>query len=187
MIKNTIEALQKLKVDCLYKKNTHANAARRLYKEAKQFKNFLIVGSALASISIIMNIGLWDTMKTPVNYNYILVIQIIFNLIGAAGGLFVFYGTYFSDYYIKMEQATQHELVCTDLNLTHKKIRNIEAIYLDSQLSDEMLKEKLESLTEEYSAKINSVPITENIDFEKAREDFQKGYSTEYTEKELNS
>lgn len=187
MATKTIEALKKLKVDCLYKKSTHANAARRLNKEAKRFKVLLIIGSAFASISSIMNIGVWDTLKTPENRNYILVIQIIFNFVGAVGALFVLYATYFSDYYNKMDQANQHELVCTNLNFTHKKIRNVEAMYIDEKLTDDMLIEELKNLTEEYTVKIKSVPITESDDFQKAREDFNKGYLTDYSDKELNS
>lgn len=187
MSNKTLEALQKLKVDCLFKKATHANASRRLSREARLFKKFLIIGSAFASVSTIMNIGVWDTMKTPENSNYILAIQIIFNIIGASGALFVLYASSFSDYHNKMEQANQHELVCTDLNLTHKKIRNVEAIYLDGKITDEMLVEELNSLTEEYTSKISSVPITESADFQNAREDFKKGYLSDYTEEELNS
>ena len=187
MNNNTLEALQKLKVDCLYKKSTHANAARRLFKESKRFKNYLIFGSALASISTIMNIGVWDTMKSPATYNYVLAVQIIFNVIGAIGALFVLYASFFTDYYAKMEQANQHENVCTDLNLTHKKIRNIEAKYLDGQITDILLSNELMNLTEEYTTKIKSVPITQFKDFQKAREDFKKGYLTDYSEKELKS
>ena len=41
----TLLALQKLKVDCLYKKSTHFNAARRLKNTSNKFKIALIVGN----------------------------------------------------------------------------------------------------------------------------------------------
>lgn len=181
MGQETLTALQKLKVDCLYKKSTHFNAARRLKKAGGTFRIFLIIGSITASFSTIMNIGIWDKIPdTPI------AILVIVNLLGALGGFLILYTTAFSDYKSKIDSASKHDNVGNDLNMIFKKIRNTEALYLDKMIGDKKLKKALEELAEDYSSKCYASPITEKKDFEQARKDFKKGYLTKYTKEELN-
>lgn len=179
--KATFEALRKLKVDCLFKKSTHFNAARRIKNGGDRFRWALIVGTIAASFSTIMNVGIWD--KIPgANIGF----QVVINILGALGGFLILYTTTFSDYKSKIDIANKHESIANDLNFTFKRIRNTEAIYKDGLISDQLLTEHLEQLTQEYINRCNNAPITQDEDFLKARENFQKGYTAEYKENELN-
>lgn len=181
MGKETLSALKKLKVDCLYKKSTHFNAARRLKRSGNAFRFFLVAGALFASFSTIMNVGIWD--KIP---GSTLTVQIIVNILGALGGFLILYTTAFSDYKSRIDTAAKHDNVGNDLNLIFKKIRNTEAMYQDKLMDNSELQKALEELTDDYTLKCYAAPITEKKDFQQAREDFKKGYLTEYTEKELN-
>jgi len=181
MDQETITALQKLKVDCLYKKSTHFNAARRLKSAGNAFRFFLIAGSIAASFSTIMNIGVWDKISEST-----LAIQIVVNVLGALGGFLILYTTAFSDYKSKIDTAAKHDNIGNDLNLIFKKIRNTEAFYQDKLIDDAELQKNLEDLTNEFTSKCYAAPIAEKKDYLQAKEDFEKGYLTEYTEKELN-
>lgn len=178
--KKTLDALRKLKIDCLYKKSTHFNAARRLKTNGDRFKLVLVIGAIAASFSTIMNVGLWD--KFP-NSEWI---QIIVNILGALGGFMILYTTTFSDYKSKIDLANKNENIANDLNLIFKKIRNTEARYIDKLINDKELSDYLQQLTEQYTIRCSNVPITLDEDFKKARKDFKKGYTSEYTEEELN-
>ncbi|MBN1181668.1 MAG: SLATT domain-containing protein [Bacteroidales bacterium] len=180
MAKETLLALQKLKVDCLYKKSTHFNAARRIKRSSNVFQLFLIIGTIFAAFSTIMNVGIWD--KIPCDT---LVIQVIVNVLGALGGFLILYTTTFSDYKSKIDTANKHDNVGNDLNLIFKNIRNTEAAYIDDLITDDQLLKTLNDLTTEYVAKCYSAPITEKEDFEQAREDYKNGYLAEYTDEEL--
>ncbi len=181
MGQETLTALKKLKVDCLYKKSTHFNAARRLKRASNVFRFFLIAGTIFASFSVIMNVGIWD--KIPGDT---LSIQVIVNVLGALGGFLILYTTAFSDYKSRIDTAAKHDNIGNDLNLIFKRIRNKEAIYQDKLIDNAELQRALEELTGDYTSKCYAAPITDDKDFQKAREDFQKGYLTEYTEEELN-
>jgi hypothetical protein len=178
--RKTVVAFRKLKVDCHYKKSTHFNAARRIKIEGDRFQYALIFGTIAASFSTIMNIGLWN--KFPNSEG----IQVIVNILGALGGFLILYTTTFSDYRSKIDLANKHENIANDLNLIFKKIRNNEARYLDKLMTDEQLSDVLENLTEQYTMKCSSVPITLDEDFQKARKNFKKGYSSDYSEEELS-
>jgi hypothetical protein len=181
MGQETLNALKKLKVDCLYKKSTHFNAARRLKKSGSVFRYFLIAGTIFASFSTIMNIGIWDKIPDmPIS------IPIIVNVLGALGGFLILYTTAFSDYKSRIDTATKHDNVGNDLNLIFKNIRNTEAFYQDKLINDAELQKALEELTNDYTSKCYAAPITDDQDFQKARTEFNKGYLTEYKEEELN-
>ena len=181
MGQETLIALKKLKVDCLYKKSTHFNAARRLKRSSSVFLFFLIAGTIFASFSTIMNVGIWD--KIPGDT---IAIQVVVNVLGALGGFLILYTTVFSDYKSRIDTATKHDNIGNDLNLIFKKIRNTEAIYQDNLIDDAELQKALEELTSDYTTKCYAAPITDKKDYQQAREDYQKGYLTEYTEEELN-
>lgn len=181
MADNTLKVLQKLKVDCLYKKSTHFNAARRLHKEGIIFRYLLIAGTICASFSAIMNVGLWDKIQEDTT-----VIQVIVNLLGALGGFLILYSTAFSDYRNKIELSSKHENIGNDLNLVFKRIRNIEAKHIDNIISNESLADNLDSVTQEYTTVCSSAPITKDEDYFKAKDNFGEGYTAEYTEEELN-
>lgn len=166
----------------MFKKSTHFNAARRISTEGDRFRWVLIIGTLLASFSTIMNVGLWE--KIP---GIPLFIPTIVNLLGAAGGFLILYTTTFSDYKSKLELASKHESIGNDLNLIHKKIRNVEASFLDNLITGEILLDSLSSLTKQYITRCTNAPITKDEDFEKARENYEKGFTTEYMEAELNS
>ncbi|WP_425391699.1 SLATT domain-containing protein [Ekhidna sp.] len=177
----TLQAVRKLKVDCLYKKSTHFNAARRLKTGSERFRTALIVGTIAASFSTIMNVGIWD--KIPGENTWV---QVIVNILGALGGFLILYTTTFSDYKNKIDIANKHENIANDLNLIFKRIRNTEARYLDSLINDSGLSDALKQLTEDYTTKCSNAPITADEDFLQAKENFEKGYTAEYTDKELN-
>lgn len=179
---HTLQALKKLKVDCLYKKSTHFNAARRLQKDSKFHRYSLIIGTILASFSTIMNVGIWNKIQGDTT-----VIQVAVNILGAFGGFLILYTSAFSDYKSKIDLSNKHENIGNDLNLIFKKIRNTEAKYLDKLLTDQQLADSLDSLSQEYISKCDSAPITKDGDYSKARHYFKEGYTTEYTEEELNS
>lgn len=181
MADNTLNALRKLKVDCLYKKSTHFNAARRLKTDSDRFKVALIIGTIAASFSTIMNIGIWDKLPGDTGW-----IEVVVNILGALGGFLILYTTTFSDYKSKIDTANKHENLANELNLIFKRIRNIESRYLDHLIDDSKLSEYLDLLTNEYIAKCSNAPITTDQDYLKAKENFDKGYTSEYTEQELN-
>lgn len=178
----TLLALKKLKVDCLYKKSTHFNAARRLKIEANNFRITLIFGTVVASFSTIMNVGIWDQIALNTVW-----IQVIVNILGALGGFLILYTSTFSDYKSKIEVANKHENLASDLNLVFKRIRNAEAYYQDKLMGDQKLVENLHQLTQEYTSKCSNAPITKDEDYLKAKENLKKGYTAEYTEEELNA
>ena len=178
---NILNALQKLKVDCLYKKSTHFNAARRVQKGSNIFYGALIAGTVFASVSTIMNIGIWE--KIPGDN---IIWQVLINILGALGGFLILYTTAFSDYKTKIEVANKHEVIANDLNLIFKRIRNTEAAFKDNMISEGELAVRLNSFTDEYIAKCDNAPITKDEDFNKARKNFKKGFTAEYTEEELN-
>ncbi len=178
---HTLLALQKLKVDCHYKKSTHFNAARRLQSDSRVFRLFLIIGTLTSSFSTIMNVGIWDKIEGNT-----LVIEVVVNVFGALGGFLILYSTTFSDYKTKIELASKHESIASQLNLTFKKIRNTEAKYLDKLISRENLTLEVDSLSHEYIEKTSNAPITKDEDYEKARVTFSNGFTSEYTENELN-
>lgn len=108
------------------------------------------------------------------------------NILGALGGFLILYTTTFSDYKSKVDLANKHENIANDLNLIFKKIRNSEAHFIDGLLYDKELITTLQNLTEQYTMKCNSAPITLDSDYLKARKHFEKGYTSQYTEQELN-
>lgn len=179
---HTLQALKKLKVDCLYKKSTHFNAARRLQSISTVYRYLLIIGTIAASFSTIMNVGVWNKIQGDT-----IAIQVIVNTLGALGGFLILYTSAFSDYKSKIDLSNKHENIANDLNLIFKRIRNVEAKYLDKILNDEQLAASLDSLTQEYITKCSSAPITKDEDYLKARDNLKEGYTTEYTEEELNS
>ena len=178
----TLEALRKLKIDCLYNKSTHFNAAYRLKKASNLFRIALIIGSILATFSTIMNVGLWDKIQGDTT-----IIQIIINILGAFGGFLIMYTTTFSDYKTKIDIAYKHENVGNELNQAFKKIRNVEALFLDGLIKEDQLKIELEKLTDSYSSVCKPAPITEPQDYDKAKADFKAGNLTNYSEEELNA
>lgn len=182
MTNETLLALQKLKVDCLYTRGNHFNCARRLKRKSTFFRRFLVGGTIFASFSAIMNVGVWD--KIPGENT---MIQVIVNILGALGGFIILYATTFSDHYQKMELAVNHENVGVELNLIFKQIRNTEAFAKDRMLNEEQLKEKLEELTKLYISKTKSAPITTDEDYQTTKKNFENGATAEYTEKELNA
>jgi len=182
MTNETLIALQKLKVDCLYTKGNHFNAARRLKRWSTFFRRFLVAGTVFASFSAIMNVGVWD--KIPGDNT---IIQVVVNVLGALGGFIILYATTFSDHYQKMELAMKHENAGVELNLIFKQIRNTEAYFKDKLLTDEQLRDKLEELTKLYISKTQSAPITNDEDYQTTKSNFEKGATAEYTEKELNA
>ena len=177
----TLLAIQKLKVDCHYKKSTHFNAARRLKSDSKIFKFFLTLGTIAATFSTVMNVGVWDKIE-----GHTIAVQVIVNVLGALGGFLILYSTTFSDYKTKIELASKHEAIASELNFTFKKIRNIEAKYLDKLIPKDKLSEEVDFLSHEYFEKTINAPITKDEDYIKARENFTKGFTSEYTEIELN-
>ncbi len=179
---HTIDALRKLKVDCLYTKSTHFNAARRLQTDGERFRILLILGTISASFSTMMNVGIWD--KIPGDNTGA---QVVVNILGALGGFLILYTRTFSDYKSKIEVATKHDSIATDLNLVFKRIRNTEANYADGMLDNEQLREALDRLAQEYTSKCANAPLTTDDDFQKARENFKNGFTATYTEQELNS
>ncbi|GCC53254.1 hypothetical protein SanaruYs_34970 [Chryseotalea sanaruensis] len=179
MGQETLKALQKLKVDCIYKKNTHFNAARRVHSEANRFRIFLIAGTISASFSTIMNIGVWEHINIDTTY-----IQVVVNLLGALGGFLMLYSTTFSDHNSKIELSAKHEVVGNSVNLLYKKTRIAEAAYVDELLNGEQLIKRLDEFSSEYHSICNSAPLTDDKDFLKAKEYFDKGLS-EYTDREL--
>ncbi|MBU2019065.1 MAG: SLATT domain-containing protein [Bacteroidetes bacterium] len=176
----TLLALRKLKVDCHYKKSTHFNAARRIKVESDRFQWALILGTIAASFSTIMNVGIWD--KFP-NSDWL---QAIVNILGALGGFLILYTTTFTDYKSKIDLANKHESIANDLNLIFKKIRNSEGRYLDQFITDKEISDELQNLTEQYTMKCSSAPITNDEDYMKAKKNFNKGFTSEYTDDELN-
>lgn len=182
MADETLIVLQKLKVDCLYTKGNHFNAARRLKHWSTFFRWFLVAGTIFASFSAIMNVGVWD--KIPGDNT---IIQVVVNVLGALGGFIILYATTFSDHYQKMELAMKHENVGVELNFIFKQIRNTEAYFKDQLLTDEQLKDKLEELTKLYISKTETAPITNDEDYQTTKNNFEKGALAEYTEKELNA
>jgi len=178
---NTLDALRKLKVDCLYKRSSHFNAARRLKSGGDRFHVALILGTIAASFSTIMNVGIWE--KIPGNN---IAVQVVVNVLGALGGFLILYTTTFSDYKSKIEVANKHDSIATDLNLIFKRIRNTEANYGDGLLDNMQLSTTLDQLTQEYISKCANAPLTADEDFQKARENFKNGYTANYTDEELN-
>jgi hypothetical protein len=178
---NTLDALRKLKVDCLYTRSSHFNAARRLKTGGDRFRVALIIGTIAASFSTIMNVGIWD--KIP---GANVAIQVVVNVLGALGGFLILYTTTFSDYKSKVELAGKHDSIATDLNLIFKRIRNTEANHNDGLLDEQQLCAALDQLTQEYVTKCANAPLTTDEDFQKARDNFKNGYTATYTEEELN-
>jgi hypothetical protein len=182
MNNNIYDALRKLKVDCLYSKSNHFNASNRIKKNSVRFKWLLIAGTIFASFSTIMNVGIWDSIP-----NNPIWLEVIINVLGALGGFLILYSTAFTDYKSQIELANNHQQIASELNFVFKKIRNIEAKFLDGIFSVEQLSLELDKLTEEYTTKLINAPITEEDDYLKARDNFQKGFTSEYSESELNS
>jgi len=176
----THTALKKLKVDCLYNKDTHFNAAQRLQKEANSFRIFLIFGTIFASFSTIMNVGLWDKITGDTTS-----IQVIVNLLGALGGFLILYSTTFSDHNSKLDLSNKHSNVGNSLNLLYKKIRLTEATCIDGLIDEQELFKKTEEYSSEYHSICSSAPLTIEVDFLKAKSNFDKGYSV-YTKEELS-
>jgi hypothetical protein len=181
---STLLVLQKLKVDCLYKKSTHFNAARRLKSSGNKFKIALIVGTILASFSTIMNVGLWDKIYPE---SEVRVLELIINILGAAGGFLMLYTTTFSDYNTKVDASIKHESIANDINLIFKRIRNTEAAFKDKIIDVSRLVEELNKYTDDFVAKCQNAPVTNDEDFKKARKNQKSGYTSEYTEDELNA
>jgi hypothetical protein len=177
----TIQALQKLKVDCLYSKSTHFNAASRITKSANIYRILLISGTVAASFSSIMNVGVWDKLSIDDTW-----CQVLVNILGALGGFLILYTTTFSDYRSKIELANKHSTVGNTLNLTFKRIRNTEAKFKDGHFKPQQLVDALDELTEEFISNNRTAPEGKEKDYEKAREDIKKGYLTDYKEEELN-
>lgn len=179
---HTIEALRKLKVDCLYTRSSHFNAARRLQVAGDRFRVWLILGTIAASFSTIMNVGIWDQIP-----NLNVCIPVTVNILGALGGFLILYTTTFSDYKSKIEVATKHDSIATDLNLIFKRIRNVEANYADGMLDNDQLRDALDRLSQEYTSKCANAPLTTEEDFQKARRNFKDGFTATYTDEELNA
>ncbi len=165
----------------MYTRSTHFNTASRITKSANTYRILPIIGTVAATFSSIMNVGVWDKLSIDDTW-----CQVLVNILGALGGFLILYTTTFSDYRSKIELANKHSTVGHTLNLTFKKIRNTEAKFKDGHIIPQQLVNALDELTEEFISNSRTAPEANKNDYETAREDFKKGYLTDYKEEELN-
>ena len=181
-MEETLKALQKLKVDCLYAKSTHFNAARRTEKEANHFKYWLIGASIIAFVSIVMNLGIWEKIQGEPDW-----MEMAANILGTIASGVILYTTTFTDYQAKLDRATVHQKTGNSLNLVFKRIRNTEASVKDGLIVGKELKALLDGFSGEYITITEAAPITKFEDYKQAKKDVRNGNLSDYTEKELNA
>lgn len=170
---HVLEKIKRIKVDSIYGKKKHFNAADR-----KQNLHYWI-GVPLVLVNIITGTTLFITVTENVE-NWIKYLPVVFAFIAAIlGGL----QTYFN----LNEKVDGHRRCANDYLAQLKKCDRLQAMIKDNLLTNERVIELLEDIGSEIDRinKMSEAYPTSKKDFQKARLGIQSG-EEEYLDKELN-
>ena len=171
-MRNTIEKIKRIKVDSLYGKKKHFNAADR-----KQNWHYLI-GVPLVLVNIITGTTLFITITEDVE-NWTRYLPVVFAFIAAVlGGL----QTYFNF----NEKVEGHRRCANDYLAQLKKCDRLQAIISDKLISNDKAIETLEDIGSEIDRinKMAEAYPTSQQDYQKAQKGIKNG-EEEYLADEL--
>ena len=159
---HTIRAVEHLRVNALYGKKKHFNAADRKDHYNTCIGLFLIVANAVIASNLV----------------YMFVSEIrTFGLIIGFAGLIATVLAVVQAFFNYSRTAEQHRMVATKYLHIVKECSRIKAYYLDGALSADELRERLDNLAQEYELITEDAVClsTNRDDYEKAREGFEDG------------
>lgn len=173
-LKHTVKQLRKIRVDALFGKKKHFNAADRKEK----------VNNRVGSVIVLLNIFTGSVFCYLIFDNDTDSAKYIGAFIAFTGALLVAV----RDYFNLCPQIDGHRIVANRYLELAKKCDRINAYILDGALSENQIIEKIEELSSEIAEinlDANSYP-TNMDDYSKAQKGFQVGEEL-YTEEELNT
>ena len=172
---NTLQRIRELRVDALYEKKKHYNAADRKAKYNLWFGIPNLVANVIVS-SVLFALLAYRGSFAPI----MIWIGAILSLItGILGGLQTFFK------YPKVVEG--HRAIASRFLAIAKECRRIEAYILDEQMDPQALHEQLERLGRTYDDVVKDATpfLTNKKDYNLAQKGFTEN-EEEYTEQELN-
>ena len=159
---HTIRAVERLRIDALYGKKKHFNAADRKERYNTGIGVSLIVANAvIASNLVYVLVSDIHTIYTAIS------------LIGFTATLLAIVQAFFN----YSRTAEQHGMIATNYLHIAKECSRIKAYYLDGILSADELREQLDNLAQKYELITEDAVClsTNRDDYEKARDGFEDG------------
>lgn len=172
-MEHTIDRLNKIKVDAIYGKKKHFNAADRLQKY------HYIIGAALITVNVLTGSVLISTLKEGAEGWMKYTILALPFLAALLGG----YQTLFN----LQKKVEGHRRVGNKYLAIMKKCDRLQAYVKDKQVSPEELRERIEEIAtamEDINREAESFP-TSDRDYQKAKEGIEAGEEN-YNTKELD-
>lgn len=170
---NTTEKLKRIKVDALYGKKKHFNAADR------NERNHYRIGIPLVIINILTGSILFYVINDGAS-NWVKYVPLILALISALLSGF--------QTYLNLQKKVEgHRRVGNKYLSTMKKCDRLQGYIIDGVISNEVLISRIEIIAQEIDSinvEAESYP-TNNSDYELAKKGIENG-EEEYSEKELN-
>lgn len=167
--KNTIEELNKFRIDCIYGKKKHYNARDR-------YSSYHInLGIAIVILSAIMGTSVYYLLSK----SELLSAQIIVGIFILLNAILVALQTYLNF----EKRALRHKVTADKYLWLMKEAQRLLAYYRDGNKTIEEVREELEKLYQEVEDIHKDEPDTSQGDYQKAREGVKNGEEL-YSERE---
>lgn len=159
---HTIRAVEHLKVDALYGKKKHFNAADR-----KERYNIVIGVMLITANAVIASNLIYVIVSDARTFGAVI------SLIGFIATVLAIVQAFFN----YSRTAEQHRMVATKYLRIANECSRMKAYYQDGALSADELRERLDNLAQEYELITEDAVClsTNRDDYEKAREGFEDG------------
>lgn len=172
-MENSIEKLKRIKVDTLYGKKKHFNAADR--NESNHYK----IGIPLIIINVLTGSVLFYVLTDGVN-NWVKFVPLVLAFIAALLSGFQTYLNY-------QQKVEGHRRIGNRYLASMKKCDRLQGYFADNSITNEDFIQKMELIAlevDDINQEAESYP-TNNSDYELARKGIESGEEN-YTESELN-
>ncbi|MFA5778778.1 MAG: SLATT domain-containing protein [Elusimicrobiota bacterium] len=167
--KNTIEELNKFRIDCMYGKKKHYNARDRVATYNRNIGIAIVVLSAIMGTSVYSALSKSDILLAQI----IIGIFILLNVILVA-----------LQNYLKFEkQALRYNVTADRYLWLMKEAQRLLAYHRDGNKTIEEVQRELERLYQEVEDIHKDEPETSQVDYQKARDGIETGEEL-YSEKD---
>lgn len=158
---NTINELNKFRVDCMYGKKKHYNARDRYASYHRNFGIIIIVLSAIMGTSVYCSLSKSE----------LLLAQIIVGVFILLNAILVALQTYLNF----DKRALRHKVAADRYLWLMKEVQRLLAYYQDSNKTIEGIQEELERMCKEVKDIQKDEPETSQEDYQKAQDGVENG------------
>lgn len=167
--KNTIEELNKFRIDCMYGKKKHYNARDRYAGYHKMMGIIIIILTTIMGTSVFYSLSKSELLSAQI---VVVVFTVVIAVLTAL------------QTYLNFEKAVLRNNVIADRYLwLMKEAQRLLAYYRDGSKSIEDVQKELERLSQEVKEIQKDEPETSQGDYQKARDGIKNGEEV-YSEKE---